>query len=838
MKSWHTLLIYTLFFFSGAFALIYQLCWVKAITLEFGSTTLAVSTVVAVFMGGLALGSFIISKKVDRIAAPLTLYGKLELAIALYALLTPLIFKQVLPLFSLAGIGISDNLIFLFIVRFIIAALLLLGPTVLMGTTLPLLTQFYVNKKTDAAKKGGILYGINTIGAFAGTLTAGFILLPGLGLAETVYGIALLNGLVGISAILAGKRIETAIPHHTVPAKTPKSGTPGRPTLVSLAVALTGFAGLACEILWTRTVILVIGGSTYAFSIVLATFLAGLGLGSAIISAVLKSERAEAIKIFYILSLLTAVLVAVTTAVFKYLPWLFIKMYWAFQLDRHPEKIFFIQVFIAGIILFYPAFIMGGLFPAAIRIVKEQGEKIGRKIGQLYAWNTVGSILGSLAAGFILVPLFGMRTAFLIIIALYCLAGVLITALRSSKIYLKHGIILSGTIALLLIILLPEWNRVLMTAGAYRRSTLNALMRNRIASARDLEEGLTGQNEILYYKDGLTSTVTVKQTPLVVNGIKHRVITVDGKAEGSSIGDMPTQRLSAHFPLLIHPDPKTACVIGMGTGCTAGSASLYPLTSTTVVEIEPAVVEAARFFKDHNYDLHENPNVDIRVTDGRLFLKLHPDRFDVIISEPSNPWMAGVANLFTREYFELCFKALKQEGIICQWCQLYSISQENLKTMIRTFTAVFPNVYVVSSIQNTDILLLGSKQPLVLEWERIRERMSTPEIAADLADSRVQITSIYELLARVRMGPAGTELFAGDGPLNTDNHTVVSYRAPKDMYRKVTISYDSSMTAMNDPVGNYISFNEAIPGNSKQMAKKLDRYYADLYSTDKGRNAQ
>jgi spermidine synthase len=437
--------------------------------------------------------------------------------------------------------------------------------------------------------------------------------------------------------------------------------------------------------------------------------------------------------------------------------------------------------------------------------IRDRRGKISQKIGQLYAWNTIGSILGSLFAGFILVPAFGMRTAFLIVAALYCTAGVLITALRSSKFNVKYASVLSGAILLLLIIFLPDWNQTLMTSGTYRLTTLRNIRRSNVASFQELEEGMSRQSNLLYYRDGITSTVTVKQTPLVIDGHEHLVIAVDGKAEGSSIGDMPTQRLSAHLPLLIHPDPKTACIIGMGTGCTAGSASLYPLESTTVVEIEPAVVEAARLFKEHNHNVHENESVDIKITDGRLFLKLHPDSFDVIVSEPSNPWMAGVANLFTREYFQLCAGALRDGGVVCQWCQLYSMSPENLKTIIRTFVDVFPHTYIVSSIRNTDLLLLGSQEAIPLEWDRIERRMSQDKIAADLNDSRVQINSPYELLARIRTGPTGTKKYAGPGPLNTDDRTVVSYQAPKDMYRIFTESFDSRITAV------FLSFSFLVP---------------------------
>lgn len=275
------ILVFTLFFFSGAFALVYEVSWVRAITLEFGSTTLAISTVLAIFMGGLALGAWLIARWVDQFTNPLTKYGYIEISIAIYALLTPFIFRWILPMFGPIAAKFADNIWFLSILRFLATSILLLLPTILLGATLPLLSRFYANRKRDGARGGGLLYGVNTVGAFFGTLIAGFILLPNLGLFWTLIGVAGFNLIAGIIALVAGNRFETGQTNTSISLSTKPLAriktSPVDTFPVLIAIALTGFAAMACEVVWTRVLILLLGSSVYAFTIVLSTFLAGLG---------------------------------------------------------------------------------------------------------------------------------------------------------------------------------------------------------------------------------------------------------------------------------------------------------------------------------------------------------------------------------------------------------------------------------------------------------------------------------------------------------------------------------------------------------------------------------
>jgi len=776
-----TMLIGGLFFCSGAFSLIYEVGWLRLLTLEFGSTTLAMSTILTIFMGGLALGSWLMGRWIDRSPTPLTWFGILECSLGIYALLTPFLFQLVYPLVGIAGSTFGDSIWPISLVRFLVAAVLLLPPTMLMGATLPCLTRFYENFNKDGERAAGLLYGVNTTGGFVGTLVVGFVLLPQMGLSWTISHVAGCNLILGILAFLIGRRMEDSSVRIQGPSSplTIAKKQPGSIHTHSImaAIACTAFAAMICEVAWTRVLALVLGGSVYVFTIVLATFLAGLGFGALGVSAVLRFVPSRARAVFYGMAILAAILVSVSAAIFPYLPDLIFKLYGYFTaLGGNVEGVFQAQFLVAAIVMLVPAVMMGGLFPAAIRVMGESPHLIGEKVGSLYAWNTVGSILGAFTGGFLLIPFFGIRGALIGAVVAQCI-GASVSVLGAERTYQRTLIGMAGAVLLFTVVLMPAWNHQLMTSAPYA----DALRYQRQdVEPSPFEKSFAQQKELLYYRDGLSATVTVSGT---IGTHNHRSIATNGKVDGSSGSDMATQQLLAHLPLLLHPDPEEICVIGMGTGVTAGSAALHPVNRVTVVEIESAMVEGAKFFKLENHDIHNNPNVDIRVTDGRLFLGLHPQKFDVVISEPSNPWMAGSSDLFTVEFFQLGAKALRNGGFFAQWVPIYGMSPETLQTVVRTFAHVFPYVYLGSTSLNSDIVLLGSQKPFALDLEQAKRRMDQPKIQEDLAHPRVGIHSLYDLIARIRLGPDDVRRLMGSGPLHTDDHPIIAYNAPKDFYK-------------------------------------------------------
>jgi spermidine synthase len=777
-----TSLVFGFFFLSGAFALVYEVSWVRAMTLLFGSTSLAASTVLSVFMGGLALGAWLSGRRADRLGAPLTTYGVIEVALSLYALLTPWLFRWVLPVFEWFGGSVSDAVLPISLFRFAVVAVLLLPPTALMGATLPILSRFYAQRRSDPGRGAGLLYGLNTLGAFAGTVAAGLLLLPTLGLHLSIVTAALANLALGTTAFLLGRSAESS---RVAPARTP-SGTWTEPVEDSgisfppilFAVALTGFAAMVSEVAWTRILVLALGASVYAFTVMLATFLAGLGLGAAGVAKFLRADPVHARRVFYGLALLAALTLCVSSAASQQMPELFRSLFWSLGLPKAPGWIVPVQFAIAAALMVVPAFVMGGLFPAALRIVVRDAERVGKGVGGVYAWNTLGTILGSFAAGFALIPWLGIRGALLVAASAQCASALIVSLGGKREPRSALGVALAAGAIPLMVWLTPPWHQQVMTSAMYDYAG-----RHDSVGVLGLERRLGQLQELLYYRDGLTATVTVSRD--VVSEKRDLYIATNGKIDGSSHFDMPTQRLLAHVPILFHPAPREVAVIGMGTGSTAGSAALHDAVErVTVVEIEAAMVEGAVHFREHNHAVHEDPKVDIRIADGRLFLRLHPASFDVITSEPSNPWLAGSSDLFTTEFFRLSARALREGGLFCQWVQLYAIAPDNLRTIVRTFADVFPHVYLVSSILETDVLLLGSLDPLPLDVERARLRMQDAVIGTDLADPRVGVESVHQLAARIRMGPSEIRSFVGSGPLHTDDLPIIAYRAPKDLYRE------------------------------------------------------
>lgn len=813
--------VFALFFLSGACALAYEVSWVRALTLHFGSTTLAVSTVLTVYMGGLALGAHIVGRYVDRWAAPLTRYGSLELALALYALLTLKLFDWVLPLFGAVGASVAERFGVLSLLRFGIALALLVIPTALMGATLPVLSRYYALTRPMASRGAGLLYGINTVGGFAGTLLAGFVLLPSLGLRRTVLLAGSVNLLLGGVAWLAGRRTERREERsRAISAAEPRleagsAAASGVPILA--AIAFTGFAAMVCEVAWTRVLTLIIGGSTYAFAVMLATFLVGLGVGAAAIATILRSSPASARRVFAGLALAAGALIAASSATFGQLPELFRGLFWSWDLASHPERVLWVQALLAAAVMLPPTLVMGGLFSAGARVMIGPPEAAGRQVALLYAWNTVGNILGASATAFLLIPALGIRRTLLTAVAAELIGAALLATrrLRSPRTVL----VAAGACALLLgaVRLTPPWHHLLMTRGIWHQHAPPRPSSGMQASA---------VSDLLFYRDGLSATITVERR---IGG--NLSITTNGKVDGSSQYDMPNQRLLAHLPLLFHPDPRQVAVIGMGTGCTAGSAALHPVEGVTVIEIEAAMVEGARFFREQNHAVHENPRVDIRVTDGRLFLRLHPGRFDAIISEPSNPWLAGSSDLFTREFFELGAQALASGGVFSQWVQIYHLSPEQLRTLLRTFLSVFPHTYLAYPIPDTDILLLGSREPFALDVRLGRRRMEEPAISEDLADSWVEIGSFTELLARLRMGPAEVRQLAGVGPHHTDDHPVIAYRGPFDLYRETRDANALLLARHSRGIGPYLRGLAPASREREQFFRQLATAYRTFLGT-------
>ncbi|SFC18958.1 spermidine synthase [Marinospirillum celere] len=782
MVRYLTYFIGFIFFFSGALALVYEVTWTRMLSGELGSDALAVATLVAVFMGGLALGAHLASRWADQLLRPLKAYGFLEILLSSYVLLSPWLFKLFLPVFGLLGHQAADNIWLLSFLRLLLSILILLPPTLLMGATLPFLARFAAQNTQHSGQVTGLFYALNTLGAVIGCLLAGFVFLPLLPMSTTLYLVALGNLSLGGLVLLLSHRYESLSqarletdPRASATANMPMPASGVGLPWVAAAVTLTGAAGLACQLVWTRVLVLVLGASAYAFTSVLAVFLLGLGAGALTSALLLKWIKKGLVYWFAGLSLAAAVAVYATSYQFALLPGWFIQGYEAGQAASLLGQ-FQTNILLSLLIILLPTWLMGMLFPLALQLVMTHREAAARNTGHIYFWNTLGAIVGALGVGFVLIPLAGLMPSLLLAASAFLVAACLVVFPLIKKLWYLPGL-LALNLLLVGVYLAPPWKQHLMASGvseyveAYRG----------VLEEMSLEDFLEEATELLYYRDGLTATVTVERDKLSRN--QDLYISTNGKIDGSSYLDMPTQKLSAHLPLLLHEKPESVAVIGMGTGVTVASASLHPeVEELVLVEIEPAMVEGAKLFADYNHRLHEMPQVDIKMTDGRLHIYLNPASYDIIISEPSNPWIAGIANLFTQEYYELGARSLKSEGIFAQWIQIYDMEIDNIRSVVATFQSVFPHSLAAITLNEADLLLVGSQQPLKLDTQKIQRRMSHPAISEDLAAEPVSIHQLEELLAHIWLTEKELQAFAQGARIHRDDYPFLMYEAPVSRY--------------------------------------------------------
>jgi spermidine synthase len=767
-------LVALIFLFSGVFALVYEVTWARMLSREFGSDAVAIAIVVSVFMLGLGLGARLAGVWGDRLHNPLRVYGILEIVLGAYVLASPWLIGGFMPLLALLGERGIENAWLLNSARITLGMVVLLPPTLIMGASLPLLARFAVDVAKHIPSAVISLYSINIVGAVVGVLAAGFWLLPVMGMTRVLTLVGLANVVLGLLVLVLSRSVtdtyRTRRPHPVT-----HTDMGDRWTTVKLvsAVALLGVASMACQLAWTRVIVLIVGGSAYAFSSVLAVFLAGLGIGAALAALALRWFSDRSVALFAIAGVLAAAAIFGSTFVLPSLPGYFLGLFDA-EIAATQVGLLNLQTIIAAALFLAPVTFMGMMFPLALRIGLGSFDRPAADVGKLYLANSMGSVAGALLAGFILIPQIGILPTLLLAIGLICYAVLVVLSLRSGQlVQLAAAIVLLGGYGIGWYTV-PPWNAQLMASGLSDHARAYQQMRLGLA------EQLADWTDLLFYRDGLTSTVTVSRDRRL--GISDLYIATNGKIDGSSRQDMPTQKLSAHLPLLLHPEPRRVAVVGMGTGVTAGSATLHDsVEEVVIIEIEPAMVAGARWFSAYNYGVHEHPKVDIRITDGRLHLFLAQERYDVIISEPSNPWIAGIASLFTEEYYRLSARALRPGGVFAQWLQLYQMEPDNVQSVVRSFAEVFPETYVAKTIVGTDMLLIGSQEPITFDVKALQDRL-VPTVVEDLADPAVGVYSLAELLARIWITPDRLPELTHSARLHRDDWPFLMYEAPLSRY--------------------------------------------------------
>lgn len=893
-------LLVPLFLFSGATSLVYETLWERQLHLIVGTSQVAVITVLAAFMTGLALGGFAASRVADRVRKPLQVYAILEGTIGIYAVVFPWIVHVLEPIYLHFWRTTQPDPTTFAAFQFVLLGIFLLPPTMCMGATLPLLARFATTTAEEAGAQIGRLYGANTLGAVLGVALAGFVLLPGFGLAQTTWITAAGNVALCLAAFALGRSAgalpstseaaasaagppddtsqpqmnlweeaaeaiqqggvgsaapasapaaspvpdsaaeleaftddeedatvvmgveealalrasmeadapsveATAEPEPAVgsSAATAASGSSAPPWLwvTALVGFLAGLASLLYEVSWFRLMVLTLGGSAYAFSIMLLAFLLGIGLGGwaggpLSDRALKKGGLPAALKLVALLQVGAAATAWVMMFTYNELPFFFVQVYTV--VENSPEFLWPAKLFIAVLVMLPPALFMGASFPCLVRTAALSTE-LGKPVGRIYGWNTVGSVLGASLGGLVLLPSYQVQGTVVVAVSINLLAAV--AAGRASawargddRLVPMTGAWLVG--AAVLIGLLhwkkPPWNPLMMTAGMYKYvSDLDPESRTR----QGIHAFAVEPYDLVFYEEGLSSVVTVA----AAKDSGNIWLANNGKVDASTVVDMPTQVMCAHLAFLFQQDAEEVLLIGLASGITAGSITKHDnLSSIEVIELEPAIVEASHFFDEHNSRPLEDERVVLIENDGRNFLNLQPDgTYDVIVSEPSNPWLSGVSNLFTKEFFALGKSKLKDGGVWSQWVQMYGMDERDLKALLRTFAETYSHVRLFSTIEDADLVLIGSDSPLVLDANVAARLMAgQPKVREEM--SVVDIDYPEDILTLYQVDRQGILQFAKDAPLNTDDNMLIEYSAPLHLHEETANENFQSLLSGTD----------------------------------------
>ena len=792
-------LVLCCFFLSGLTGLTYEILWTRMVVKVIGSAPFAVSIILTVFMGGLGLGSLLASRTIDRVEEPqrlLRLYALLELAIGGYGALLPVLIIAFKPLYSLLYNQLFNYFLLYNVLTLMGCSILLLIPVTCMGATLPILCRFYVTQLGHLGTRAGRLYGLNTIGAAVGSLLCGFWLINLWGVWGTLSFAVLLNGFIGGVCLFASYQMKTRPANKGHTAQGPKGVSPAKhipdkPILASssenkvgalLIFAISGFCAMAYEVIWTRLLGLIIGPTTYSFTIVLATFIVGLALGS-LLFGWLADKTNKPLGLLLFTQLAAALLALGVSQLLGNSQFFFAKLIYHFK-----DQFFQLAMIKAGILfglMLGPTLCLGATFPLVGKIYTPSLAKVGRSIGFAYAINTLGAVLGSFCAGFLLIPWLGKEQGLSLIIGIQLLSSLVIGGflLWEKKAPTVRWVLLGATALLGLILCLnfPYWNRQLLSMGRYQRFKA---IRAELKSSGWLETLWLGPKiltfhqsnfELLYYGDGIGGFTTVVKEIDALGTPVYRIYN-SGKPDASSRGDMPTQTLSAHLPLLFHPNPKEIMVLGLASGVTAGEVLHYPIERLDIIEINEEVVTASDFFIPWNNKVLSHPKTELIIQDGRAHLELTQRRYDVIISEPSNPWMAGQATLFTKEFFLLAKERLNEDGIFVQWIHSYQMNWPTFALVGRTFSQAFPeSLLMTTSFSEGDYLLIGFKGENGLIFDNADKKISYTQQSKNMTLPNSKL--LYRLIVSEDL-----QKICGSGPMHSDNWPHLEFSAPKQMY--------------------------------------------------------
>ncbi len=751
------LIILVLFFLSGACGLVYEVVWMRMLTLVFGATAFATSTILSSFFAGLALGSFYFGRVIDRGRNPLLVYAVLEAGIGVFAFLMPLLFSGLSEVYVLISQQLGIGYHGISLIRFVCSFLVLLIPTTLMGGTLPVIVKFFAKRHERLGWHVGHLYSTNTFGAVVGTLSAGFYLILVLGVKETAYVAGVVNLLIaGFVLVLAWRMGIRPVADSTAKRseEEPEAGWgdafSSRLALLALwAVGVSGFCALALEVFWTRALVFFLDNSTHAFTTILTAFLLGIAIGSLIVGRFIDTRRKlfawlGLIQVFIGLSAILAIpILSNLTPVFEsmagsspdsMLLWKWIGMRFSRSLA----------------VMLVPAVLMGMTFPVVSKIYTRDLNVVGSALGDVYSVNTIGGVFGSVIAGFILIPSLGVQNGIVLIAGInVILGGVLILSEPLMRYETRMKVVVG------LGILLIGAGTFYLTRGAIPLTSYY--------------EGIESP-EVLSYEEGVGGTVKVYEDKW-----GDRVLSINGfPVAGTGLEPQDAQKALAHLPLLLSsvPSPRVN-IVGFGAGGTSWGVMQYNVDEVDCVELVPAVIDAAKWFPEINHGVLNEPGFNLIMGDGRNYALVTDKQYDVITVDATSPKMAGNGSLYSLEFYELLEKRLSDDGLVVQWIPFHLLSDQEVRMIAKTFITVFSHTTLWFTPLRQYFILVGTQAELQIDFDSLSRKLAMGDVQRDL--ELLNVTDPIDVLGWFVMGGEGLARYVGDARTNTDNNPYLEF---------------------------------------------------------------
>jgi spermidine synthase len=740
------------FLVSGLAGLLYQVVWTRYLALFLGHTSYAVVAVLVAFMGGLAMGNAWLGSKADTVSRPLRFYAWLEFGIGFYAIIFPNYYELMSRVYLslVEATGVSGGA--LLALKFFFACVGIVPPAVLMGATLPALTRFVTRSLSELRGKVAALYAINSTGAVVGVVITDWWLIPALGLEPTVQVGAVLSLSIGLIAFVTSQRIgegDELLGSTSIAVETSlETFSPAQLRIAIFSTGVSGFVAMLYEVVWTRMIGLMVGSSTHAYSIMLGTFIAGIACGGWVIYRWRGSIGT--LKAFAWAEIALGATLLASVWFYELVPWWFTKL--AENISRRPQSFPVYELLQVGVcfgIMFLPATCLGMTLPLASRVATVELSRTGRSVGRVFAINTLGTVLGALLTGLWLMPAFGLARTLALGIAMNLLIGFAVLNWDHPKrrnLTIAFGSAGAAILILVLGALLDVRWRKSLTLGIWRSD----------APPKTLEEYRRAGEmlDLVFHRDGAGSTVGVLRGRLPDGGDFY-ALKVNAKTDASSAGDLSTQLMACHIPCLLHTNPVDTLVVGCGSGVTAGAMLHLPTVQRVdLVEISPDVVDAARqWFGPYHDKAFDNPRLKVFVEDAKSFLKTTKQTYDIIVTEPSNPWMAGVSAVFSKEYYEDCLARLKPGGLCAQWLQDYETDDATVDMVVATFSSVFPYSGIWQTSRG-DFLLVGSPVPVTFDLESTAKRLQEPLVSRDLRSIGIHGMTTFLAMQLIGFGDA------------------------------------------------------------------------------------